>query len=510
MNFDFDILVIGSGPGGYVAAVKAAQYGFKTAVVERAEVGGICLNWGCIPTKALLKSAEAYEIMKHPEAYGLVASEPAANQPASSSGFRFDVQKIVERERGVSDKMRRGVEFLFKKYNVSVIAGTAKFKDANTVTIQAAAAGSSVAVAAESTVTAKYVIVATGARPKALPFAPFDGEKIISYKEALVPKTLPKSLAVIGSGAIGSELANFYLSMGTQVYLIEFLDKIVPLEDDDISGQLSRSFRKNGMKVMTSAKVTGVKFNKLQDESGAERDNCELTVETKKGIETINVERVLCAVGVAPNTDNLELEEIGVKTERGKIAVNEFYCACESSGGNSSDNCCGNSCNCVGNVYAIGDVIATPALAHVASAEALACVAHIAELEGKPGAKFHPIDYKHIPGATYTSPQIASAGLTEQKAKELGIEYKVGKFMFTASGKATAAGKTDGFVKLISDAKTDKLIGVHLIGADVTEIIGGMVLAMNLGATAEQVANTVFPHPTMSEGIKDAAEAIES
>ena len=501
MNFDFDILVIGSGPGGYVAAVKAAQYGFKTAVVERAEIGGICLNWGCIPTKALLKSAEAFEILKHPEAYGIVAgSDSDANRFGSavlSSEFRLDVQKIVERERGVSDKMRRGVEFLFKKYNVEVIAGSGKFIDANTIEV------------GEKKVTAKYIIVATGARPKALPFAPFDGEKIISYKDALVPKTLPKSLAVIGSGAIGSELANFYLSMGTQVYLIEFLDKIVPLEDDDISGQLSRSFRKNGMKVMTSAKVTGVKFNKLQDESGAERDNCELTVETKKGVETINVERVLCAVGVAPNTDNLGLEEIGVKTERGKIAVNEFYCACESSGGNSSDNCCGNSCNCVGNVYAIGDVIATPALAHVASAEALACVNHIAEIEGKPGAKFHPLDYKHIPGATYTSPQIASAGLTEQKAKELGIEYKVGKFMFTASGKATAAGKTDGFVKLISDAKTDKLIGVHLIGADVTEIIGGMVLAMNLGATAEQVANTVFPHPTMSEGIKDAAEAME-
>jgi dihydrolipoamide dehydrogenase len=520
MNFDFDILVIGSGPGGYVAAVKAAQYGFKTAVVERAEIGGICLNWGCIPTKALLKSAEAFEILKHPEAYGsCCASDPAAsaslkvasapcarpdeqgssaNHPASASGYRFDVQKIVERERGVSDKMRRGVEFLFKKYNVSVIAGTAKFVDANTVTVSDNAASTEPAA---RTVTAKYIIVATGARPKALPFAPFDGEKIISYKEALVPKTLPKSLAVIGSGAIGSELANFYLSMGTQVYLIEFLDKIVPLEDDDISGQLSRSFRKNGMKVMTSAKVTGVKFNKLQDESGAERDNCELTVETKKGIETINVERVLCAVGVAPNTDNLGLEEIGVKTERGKIAVNEFYCACDANG-----KCVGQN---DGGVFAIGDVIATPALAHVASAEALACVAHIAELEGKPGAKFHPIDYKHIPGATYTSPQIASAGLTEQKAKELGIEYKVGKFMFTASGKATAAGKTDGFVKLISDAKTDKLIGVHLIGADVTEIIGGMVLAMNLGATAEQVANTVFPHPTMSEGIKDAAEAIE-
>lgn len=482
MNFDFDILVIGSGPGGYVAAVKAAQYGFKTAVVERAEIGGICLNWGCIPTKALLKSAEAFEILKHPEAYGIVAgSDSDANRFGSavlSSEFRLDVQKIVERERGVSDKMRRGVEFLFKKYNVEVIAGSGKFIDANTIEV------------GEKKVTAKYIIVATGARPKALPFAPFDGEKIISYKDALVPKTLPKSLAVIGSGAIGSELANFYLSMGTQVYLIEFLDKIVPLEDDDISGQLSRSFRKNGMKVMTSAKVTGVKFNKLQDENGAERDNCELTVETKKGVETINAERVLCAVGVAPNTDNMGLEEIGVKMERGKIAVNEFYNAC-------------------GNIYAIGDVIATPALAHVASAEALACVAHVAELEGKPGAKFHPIDYKYIPGATYTSPQIASAGLTEQKAKELGIEYKVGKFMFTASGKATAAGKTDGFVKLISDAKSDKLIGVHLIGADVTEIIGGMVLAMNLGATAEQVANTVFPHPTMSEGIKDAAEAME-
>lgn len=485
---NFDIVIIGSGPGGYVAAVKAAQYGFKTAVIEKSEIGGICLNWGCVPTKALLKSAEAFETAEHLVSYG-IGEEAAAS-------LKFDMAKVVERERGVSDKMRRGVEFLFKKYNIAVIPGTAKFIDDHTVSItppvteDAAEAGAGAASVSE--VSAKYIIIATGAHPKALPFAPFDGKKIISYKDALVPSHLPKSMAVIGSGAIGSELADFYHSMGTKVFLIEFLDRIVPLEDADISAQLSRSFRKGGMKVMVSAKVTDVKFSTIKDEDGSEYEGCEVSIETKKGVEVIGVEQVLCAVGVAPNTENIGLEEIGIKTERGKIKVNDFY----HTG--------------TGNVFAIGDVIATPALAHVASAEAVACIKHIAEDEGKEGARFVPVNYRHIPGATYTSPQIASAGMTEQKAKDAGINYKVGKFMFTASGKATAAGKTDGFVKLISEAETGKLIGIHMIGADVTEIIGGMVLAMNLGATVSDVVNTVFPHPTMSEGIRDAAEAIES
>ena len=469
----YDIIVIGSGPGGYVAAVKAAQYGFNVAVVEKAEIGGICLNWGCIPTKALLKSAETFQAFKHLASYGISFDGDDIADPERTKDLKADVAKIVERERGVADRMRKGVEFLFKKNNIAVVNGKATITGEHTVSVEG------------ETLEAKYIIIATGAQPKALPFAPFDGEKIISYKQALVPKTLPKSLAVIGSGAIGSELADFYLAMGCQVHLIEFLDRIVPLEDDDVSAQLSRSFRKEGMKVMVSTKVCGIDI----DKESSDPENVTVTVESKKGIETIKVERVLCAVGVAPNTDDLGLENVGITTDRGKIIVNNFY----HTG--------------VGNIYAIGDVIPTPALAHMASAEAVACVEHIAEDEGKP-AKFHPVNYEHIPGATYTTPQIASCGMTERKAKELGLNYKVGKFMFTASGKATAAGKTDGFVKLISDADTDKLLGVHLIGADVTEIIGGMVLALDLGATATQVKNTVFPHPTMSEAIRDAAEAL--
>lgn len=485
----YDIIVIGSGPGGYVAAVRAAQYGFNVAVVEKAEIGGICLNWGCIPTKALLKSAETFQAFKHLASYGISFDGDNIADPERTKDLKADVAKIVERERGVADKMRKGVEFLFKKNKITVANGKATITGEHTVSVDGPEG--------KCTLEGKYIIIATGAHPKALPFAPFDGEKVISYRHALVPKSLPKSLAVIGSGAIGSELADFYLAMGCEVHLIEFLDRIVPLEDDDVSAQLSRSFRKEGMKVMVSTKVCGIEIDKdakLEDGT-PDPENVTVTVESKKGEEKIKVERVLCAVGVAPNTDDLGLENVGIATDRGKISVNNFY----HTG--------------VADIYAIGDVIPTPALAHMASAEAVACIEHIAEDEGKTDAsgkpvKFRPVNYEHIPGATYTTPQIASCGMSERKAKEMGINYKVGKFMFTASGKATAAGKTDGFVKLISDADTDKLLGVHLIGADVTEIIGGMVLALDLGATAEQVKNTVFPHPTMSEAIRDAAEAL--
>ena len=435
------------------------------------------------------ESAETFQAFKHLASYGISFDGDNIADPERTKDLKADVAKIVERERGVADKMRKGVEFLFKKNKITVVYGKATITGEHTVAVDGPEGN--------CTLEGKYIIIATGAHPKALPFAPFDGEKVISYRHALVPKSLPKSLAVIGSGAIGSELADFYLAMGCEVHLIEFLDRIVPLEDDDVSAQLSRSFRKEGMKVMVSTKVCGIEIDKdakLEDGT-PDPENVTVTVESKKGEEKIKVERVLCAVGVAPNTDDLGLENVGIATDRGKISVNNFY----HTG--------------VADIYAIGDVIPTPALAHMASAEAVACIEHIAEDEGKTDAsgkpvKFHPVNYEHIPGATYTTPQIASCGMSERKAKEMGINYKVGKFMFTASGKATAAGKTDGFVKLISDADTDKLLGVHLIGADVTEIIGGMVLALDLGATAEQVKNTVFPHPTMSEAIRDAAEAL--
>ena len=468
MENKFDIVVIGAGPGGYVAAIRASQLGFNTAVIEKAELGGVCLNWGCIPTKALLKSAQVYNYTKHLADYGVELRNADGSPVEADAVVSYaDIKKVVERERGVSAQMSKGIEFLFKKNKITVLKGTAKILS-----------GSQVEVTPEAeeayTVEASHIIVATGSRPNSLPFAPIDGEKIISYRQALVPETLPKSMAIIGSGAIGSEFTYFYRSMGVDVTLIEFMDQIVPLEDKDVADQLSRSFRKMGIKVMVSSGVKAI------DTAG---EGCKLSIETKKGMVELEVDRVLSAVGVIPNTNGIGLEELGVQMNRGKIVVDDFF-----------------RTNVPG-IYAIGDVIATPALAHVASAEGIACVEKIA------GMDVQPVDYSNIPGATYTSPEIASVGLTEKKVKEMGIEYKVGKFPFTASGKATTAGEKDGFVKLIIDANTDKILGAHLIGANVTEMLSGIVLARNVGATAKDIIKTIHPHPTMSEAIMEAAAA---
>ena len=468
MENKFDIVVIGAGPGGYVAAIRASQLGFNTAVIEKAELGGVCLNWGCIPTKALLKSAQVYNYTKHLADYGVELRNADGSPVEADAVVSYaDIKKVVERERGVSAQMSKGIEFLFKKNKITVLKGTAKILSGSQVEVTPEAE-------AAYTVEADHIIVATGSRPNSLPFAPIDGEKIISYRQALVPETLPKSMAIIGSGAIGSEFTYFYRSMGVDVTLIEFMDQIVPLEDKDVADQLSRSFRKMGIKVMVSSGVKAI------DTTG---EGCKLSIETKKGMVELEVDRVPSAVGVIPNTNGIGLEELGVEMNRGKIVVDDFF-----------------RTNVPG-IYAIGDVIATPALAHVASAEGIACVEKIA------GMDVQPVDYSNIPGATYTSPEIASVGLTEKKVKEMGIEYKVGKFPFTASGKATTAGEKDGFVKLIIDANTDKILGAHLIGANVTEMLSGIVLARNVGATAKDIIKTIHPHPTMSEAIMEAAAA---
>ncbi len=452
-------MVIGAGPGGYVAAIRASQLGLKTAVVERAHLGGVCLNWGCIPTKALLKSAQALETARNAAAYGVQLETVA--QP--------NLEAIVARSRAVSEQMSKGIAYLFKKNNVTLIMGRAKLSGAGAVEVShiAGAEGS-------VRVTARHIILATGSRSNSLPFAPIDGKKIIGYRQALVPSRIPESMAIIGSGAIGSELAYFYNALGTKVVLIEYMDNIVPLEDEEVSAQLSRSFRKAGIRVMTRAGVQSA------DKSG---HGVALQVQTPKGLETVQAEVVLSAVGVIPNTNDMGLEEAGVVLERGKVKVDADYATS------------------VPGIYAIGDIIATPALAHVASAEALCCVERIA------GHTVPAPDYGNIPGCYYTTPEIASVGMTEKAARAKGYELKIGKFPFTASGKAATAGERDGFVKLIFDAATDRLLGAHLIGAHVTEMIGGLVTARNLGVTAHDLVHSVYPHPTMSEGIREAAEA---
>lgn len=452
----YDVVVVGSGPGGYVAAIRASQLGLKTAVVERAELGGICLNWGCIPTKSLLKSAQVLEYMKHAEEYGISVDKVTAN-----------FEKIVERSRGVANRMGQGVTHLLKKNKVDIINGFGKLKSKGVVAV----------TNDEGTkeVEANHIIIATGARSRELPNLPQDGKKIIGYREALTLEKLPKSMLVVGSGAIGSEFAYFYATLGTKVTIVEFLPNIVPIEDEEVSKQLGRSFKKMGMNVLTNSSVEKV------DTSS---DTLKIEVKNKKGeIENHEAEIVLSAVGIVPNTENIGLEELGVEVERGRIKVDEYY-----------------RTNIEG-VYAIGDVINTAALAHVASAEAICCVEAIA------GEKPATVDYSNIPGCIYTTPEVASVGMTEQKAKEAGYELKIGKFPFTASGKATAAGANDGFVKLIFDAKYGELLGAHLIGANVTEMIAELVMAKKLETTGHEIIKAVHPHPTMSEAVMEAAAA---
>jgi len=451
-----NLIVIGSGPGGYVAALEAAKAGFSVTVVESASLGGVCLNWGCIPTKALLKSVQVMGHAREGAAYGFSAGDV---QP--------DIERIFARSREVAANMSKGIEFLFNKAGVQLVQGTGRILPGKQVEVTDADGSVSV-------LQAEHIIVATGARPTSLPFAPVDGEKIWCSRQALMPPFIPKSMAVIGSGAVGTEFAYFYRCLGVEVTLIEFMDRVLPLEDDDISGQVSRSLRKLGIKVMTSSAVQSV-------EKG---DNCILTVKTKKGEEQVEAEVVLSAVGVVPNTDYIGLEQAGVEMNRRKIVVDSSY-----------------RTNVEG-IYAIGDVISTPALAHVASAEAIACV------EGIAGHDHKPVNYDTIPACTYISPEVASAGLREREAAARGIEYRVGKCQFAANGKAVAAGEKDGFVKVICEADSGKLLGVHLVGANVSEMIGGIVMALDCGATADQLSHTVFPHPTMSEAICDACKQL--
>ena len=453
----YDIIVIGSGPGGYVAAVRAAQAGKRTAIVEREALGGVCLNWGCIPTKALLKSASVYHYVKNAAAYGIDIEGEA----------KADITKIVARSRGVAETMSKGIDFLMKKNKIDVLRGHGSIESKGVVVVENEEG--------RTLYEADHIILATGARPRQMPFIPVDGEKIITSREALVVKELPESIIVIGSGAIGSEFAFLFAQLGVKVTIVEYLPNLMPLEDEEVSKTMERAFRKMRATVYTG---TTVKAARVNDEG-----RCEVDIEGKKGAETLVADMVLAAVGIKTNTENIGLEKVGIELERDKIKVNEHYQTA------------------VEGIYAIGDLIPTPALAHVASAEAIHCVDAIC------GRSPQPIDYSTIPSCVYTSPEVASVGLTEKQAAEKGIELKVGRFQFTASGKAAAAGERDGFVKLLFDAATDKLIGAHFVGMNVTEMIAEPTVAKALGATAEVLAHTIHPHPTMNEAVMEAAEA---
>ena len=444
----YDVIVLGSGPGGYVTAIRASQLGFKTAVVEKENLGGVCLNWGCIPTKALLKSAQVFEYLKHADDYGLSVKE-----------YDKDFDAVVKRSRNVADGMSKGVQFLLKKNKVDVINGYGKVKPGKKVDVDG------------TEYSADHIIIATGARSRELPSLPQDGEKVIGYRDALTLKKQPKKMIIVGSGAIGVEFAYFYNSMGTEVTIVEYMPNIVPVEDEDVSKQLGRSFKKNGIKIMTSAEVTSV------DTSGK---GVKATVKTKKGEEVLEADMVLSAVGIKTNIENIGLEDVGIVVDRDKILVNDYY-----------------QTNIPG-YYAIGDITPGQALAHVASAEGILCVEKIA------GQHVEPIDYGNIPGCTYCSPEIASVGLTEKQAKEKGYDIKVGKFPFSASGKASAGGNKDGFVKVIFDAKYGEWLGCHMIGAGVTDMIAEAVLGRKLETTGHEVLKAVHPHPTMSEAVMEA------
>jgi dihydrolipoamide dehydrogenase len=453
----YDLIVIGSGPGGYVAAIRASQLGLKTAVVERSELGGICLNWGCIPTKALLKSAQVFEYLNHAADYGIKVS-----------GGEADFGAVIKRSRDVADGMSKGIQFLLKKNKIDVIKGFGTVKPGKKVDVKDDAGKT-------TTFDAKHILIAVGARSRQLPNLPQDGKKIIGYREAMSLPKQPKSMVVVGSGAIGVEFAYFYAALGTKVTVVEFLPSIVPVEDEEISKQLERSFKKAGIEIMTSSSVESV------DTKG---EGCKVKVKTAKNEEIIiNAEIVLSAVGIQANLEGMGLEETGIATDKGKILTNPYY-----------------QTNIPG-YYAIGDCVGGQALAHVASAEGIICVEKIA------GQNPEALDYNNIPGCTYCSPEIASVGYTEKQAKEKGYELKVGKFPFSASGKASAAGAKDGFVKVIFDAKYGEFLGAHLIGANVTEMIAEVVAARKLECTGHDIIKTVHPHPTMSEALMEAAAA---
>jgi len=452
----YDVIVLGSGPGGYVTAIRASQLGLKTAVIEREALGGICLNWGCIPTKALLKSANVFEYINHAEDYGIQVNAPKA-----------DFTGMVNRSRGVADGMSKGVQFLMKKNKIDVIMGDGRLLAGKKIEVTATDG-------TKQTVAGDHIIIATGARSRHLPSLPQDGKNIIGYREAMTLKTQPKRLVVVGSGAIGAEFAYFYNAIGTEVTVVEYQDRIVPVEDADVSKQLEKSFKKAGIKVMTSSEVLGV-------ETGAKENT--VRIKTKKGEETIACDVVLSAAGVVANIENIGLEDVGIVVDQGKLVVDPYYAT-----------------NIPG-YYAIGDCVPGPSLAHVASAEGITCVEKIA------GQRPEPIDYGNIPGCTYCFPEVASVGMTEAQAKDAGHEIKIGKFPFSASGKASASGHKDGFVKLIFDAKYGELLGGHMIGANVTEMVAELVVLRKLETTGHELIKTIHPHPTLSEAVMEAAAA---
>jgi len=454
---NFDIIIIGSGPGGYVAAIRASQLGKKVAVIEKSELGGICLNWGCIPTKSLLKSAQVFDYIKHSAEYGIKVE----------GEVKPDFERMVRRSREVAEGMSKGIQFLFKKNKIEIISGTGKLKSLETIEVTDSSGN-------KKEYTAENIILATGARSRELPGLKQDGKNIIGYREAMTLSKQPESMIVVGSGAIGSEFASFYNSIGTKVTLVEFLPNIVPIEDEEVSKQLERSFKKAGMEIFTNSSV---------ESATLKGKVCKVKIKTPTGEIEKDAEIVLSAVGIAPNIENIGIEELGIELDKGKIKVDDFY-----------------RTNVKG-IFAIGDIVHGAALAHVASAEGIICVEKIA------GLNPDTLKYDNIPGCTYTTPEVASVGLTEKAAKEKGFDIKVGKFPFTASGKASAAGNKDGFVKLIFDSKYGELLGAHMIGLNVTEMIAELVVARNLETTGHELIKSVHPHPTMSEAIMEAAAA---